>query len=81
MNVLFPCIDIAADVSTAIQDKDASKLAPESLAYGKAFVEFQKFQKQLVTDIIPDLLTKGYPSLHFYHPLPSPPILLILLSL
>lgn len=55
--------DIAADVSTAIQDKDASKLAPESLAYGKAFVEFQKFQKQLVTDIIPDLLTKGVPKL------------------
>lgn len=55
--------DIATDVSTAIQDKDTTKIAPSSLGYGKAFNQFQKFQKQLVTDIIPDLLTRGVPKL------------------
>ena len=55
--------DIATDVSTAIQDKDTTKIAPTSLGYGKAFVEFQKFQKQLLTDIIPDILTRGVPKL------------------
>lgn len=61
--LLSKAADIATDVSTAIQDKDTTKIAPTSLGYGKAFVEFQKFQKQLLTDIIPDILTRGVPKL------------------
>ena len=52
-------LDISADVQSAIQDKDVSKVAPKTLKYGKAFSNFQAFQKQLVSDILPDLLTRG----------------------
>lgn len=55
--------DISADVQSAIQDKDVSKVAPKTLKYGKAFSNFQAFQKQLVSDILPDLLTRGIPKL------------------
>lgn len=53
--------DIRNDVMDAIQDKDIKKVAPSNLKYGKAVAGIQTFQRQLVNDIFPDLVTKTIP--------------------
>lgn len=53
--------NITNDVIDSLQNRDISKIAPPKLAYGKAFKGLQEFQKQLVNDIIPELLTKTLP--------------------
>jgi len=55
--------EISNDVMSAVQEQSIEKIAPKSSAYGKAFSGFQAFQNQLISDIIPDLLTKGVPKL------------------
>jgi len=55
--------EISNDVIAAIQDQDVNKIAPKSLSYGKALLGLQSFRKQLVSDIIPDILTKSFPKL------------------
>ena len=54
---------VTKDVVSAIQDRNIEKLAPKTLTYGKAVVGLQDFQNQLLSDIIPELLTKGVPKL------------------
>lgn len=53
--------EIRGDVVNAIQDKDIKKIAPSNLKYGKAVAGIQTFQRQIVNDILPDLLSKGIP--------------------
>jgi len=53
--------DISKDVTDAVRERDINKIAPKKLKYGKALIGLQDFQKQLVSDIIPDVLTKGVP--------------------
>jgi hypothetical protein len=64
-NIAFRLIDkisdIQNDVVNAIQDRDIKKIAPPSLKYGKAIEGVQAFQRQLINDIVPDLLTKTIP--------------------
>lgn len=55
--------DISNDVMSAVQEQNIEKIAPKSSGYGKAVSGFQAFQNQLISDIIPDLLTKGVPKL------------------
>jgi len=55
--------EITSDLAAAFQSKDINKLAPKNLAYGKALLGLQAFQKQIVNDIIPDLLTNTVPKL------------------
>lgn len=47
----------------AVQSRDVEKLAPKTLSYGKAIVGLKAFRKQLVSDIIPELLTKTVPKI------------------
>jgi len=63
INILKRASEITADLTAALQDQDIEKLAPKKLAYGKALLGLQAFQKQLVNDIIPDFLTKTVPKL------------------
>ncbi|CAM6001894.1 unnamed protein product [Sphagnum balticum] len=53
--------DISSDVNQAIKDRDIKKIAPPNLNYGKAVEGIKSFQRQIVSDIIPDLLTKTIP--------------------
>jgi len=50
---------ILKDVQEALADGDIKKLAPPSLGYGKAVEGLEAVQRQVVSDIIPDLLSKG----------------------
>eukprot|EP01036_Dinobryon_divergens_P032088 gene32087-41607_t len=63
INILKRASEITSDLAAALQDRDINKLAPKNLAYGKALIGLQAFQKQIVNDIIPDLLTKTVPKL------------------
>eukprot|EP01038_Epipyxis_sp_PR26KG_P008643 gene8643-11683_t len=54
---------ISSDVIEAIQEQDITKIAPKNSLYGKALLGIQSFQQQLVSDIIPDILTKNIPQL------------------
>ena len=51
--------EIAEDVSDALLSGDVKKVAPPSLAYGKAVEGLEAVQRQLVSDVIPDLISKG----------------------
>lgn len=62
-NIVQKFSDITNDIISAVQDKNIEKIAPKSLAYGKAVAGFQTFQNQILTDVIPDFLTKGIPLL------------------
>eukprot|EP01039_Chlorochromonas_danica_P008298 gene8302-9149_t len=53
--------EISSDVRTAFQEKNIEKVAPKTLSYGKALREIQHFNQQLVSDIIPEFLTKAVP--------------------
>jgi hypothetical protein len=53
--------EISKDVIQAVQDRDLSTIAPKDLEYGKSLAGIQTVQKQLITDILPDLLSKGVP--------------------
>lgn len=55
--------EVSKDVIRAVQDKDISVIAPKGLEYSKSIAGIQTVQKQLVTDILPDLLSKGVPQL------------------
>jgi hypothetical protein len=55
--------EISNDVISAVQEQNIEKIAPKSSSYGKAVAGFQAFQNQLISDVIPDLLTKGVPKL------------------
>ena len=55
--------EIAGDIASAVQDKDIKKIAPPSLAYGKAVVGLQAVRRQFLNDILPDTLTKTLPKL------------------
>jgi len=50
---------ITNDVVEAIRERDVTKVAPRTRKYGKDLAAFQAFQKQLISDIIPDLLKRG----------------------
>lgn len=63
INILKRATEITSDLAAALQSKDINKLAPKNLAYGKALLGLQAFQKQIVNDIIPDLLTNTVPKL------------------
>lgn len=56
-------MNVREDLRDAIQKRNVEKIAPPSLSYGKAFVAFQAFQKQLVSDVIPDFLTNVVPKI------------------
>lgn len=55
--------DITRDVVQAVQDRDVNVVAPRDLEYGKSIAGIQSVQKQIVSDILPDLLNKGIPKL------------------
>ena len=55
--------EVTSDVADSIRERDVRKVAPKNLAYGKAVAGLQDFQNQLISDIIPDILTKGVPKL------------------
>eukprot|EP01031_Cornospumella_fuschlensis_P036622 gene36622-44425_t len=55
--------EISSDVVAAIQDRDVDKVAPRSLAYGKGVRGIQAFNNQVLSDIIPEFLTKAVPRL------------------
>lgn len=54
---------IVSDVVTAVREKNIEKLAPPSTKYGQDLKKAKVFREQLVTDIIPDLLTLQLPRL------------------
>jgi len=54
---------IVDDIKTAVEEKDIKKLVPTDLAYGKAFQGLQAFRKQLISDLIPDILFNEGPKL------------------
>lgn len=62
-NFIKRASEISTDLVEAVQNKDIEKLAPKKLSYGKAIFGLQAFRKQLVSDIIPELLTKTVPKL------------------
>lgn len=53
--------EIRDDIINAIQDKDIKKVAPSNLKYGKTIAGIQSFQRQIINDILPDLISKGIP--------------------
>lgn len=55
--------EITSDVFNALRERDLKKLAPRDLQYGKALEGLRDFREQLVSDIIPEVLTKGVPRL------------------
>lgn len=55
--------EIVGDVTSAVQEKDVTKIAPPSLAYGKAVVGLQAVRRQFINDILPEALTKSIPKL------------------
>ena len=55
--------EILDDVDEAIRSGDIKKIAPPELGYGMAVEGLEAVQNQIVSDIIPDLLSKGLPSL------------------
>mmetsp|Transcript_7999 Transcript_7999/g.8765 ORF Transcript_7999/g.8765 Transcript_7999/m.8765 type:complete len:406 (-) Transcript_7999:3376-4593(-) len=55
--------EVSEDVRQAIQDKNVEKIAPKNLQYGKAVQGLRKFQNQVLTDVIPEILTKTVPKL------------------
>jgi len=61
IGLLSKANNITNDIIDSIQSRDISKVAPPKLAYGKAIKGLQQFQKQLVNDIIPELVTKTIP--------------------
>ena len=62
-NLLSKWQDITRDVVQAVQDRDVNVVAPKDLEYGKSIAGIQSVQKQIVSDILPDLLNKGIPKL------------------
>jgi hypothetical protein len=62
-SVLSRSQEITSDVASALQDQDIKKIAPPSLAYGKALVGLQAIRRQFLNDILPGALTKGLPKL------------------
>ena len=62
-NLLSKWQDITRDVVQAVQDRDVNVVAPKDLEYGKSVAGIQSVQKQIVSDILPDLLNKGIPKL------------------
>lgn len=63
-NNLIKSLDsITNDVIQAIKDRDIEKIAPSTLTYGKNLKNAQAFRKQLLSDIIPDLITNQIPKL------------------
>lgn len=55
--------EIVGDVTTAVRERDIKKIAPPSLAYGKAVQGIQAVNRQVLSDIIPSTITKGIPRL------------------
>lgn len=55
--------DVGKDLSEALKERNIEKIAPPNLTYGKNLKGVQAFQKQLTTDIIPELLTQTLPKL------------------
>ncbi len=55
--------EIVDDVGEAIRSGDVKKIAPPELGYGMAVEGLEAVQNQIISDIIPDLLSKGLPSL------------------
>ena len=51
--------EISKDVQEAIRSGDLTAVAPETTGYGKALVGLEALQRQVVSDIIPDLISKG----------------------
>lgn len=63
-NELVRSLDsIANDVFSAIKDRNIEKIAPPSLTYGKNLKSAKAFREQLVSDIIPDVITNQIPKL------------------
>ena len=54
---------IVGDVSTAVRQRDITKIAPPTLAYGKAVQGIKAVNRQVLSDIIPSTITKGIPRL------------------
>ena len=55
--------EIRQDVRQAIKAKDVELIAPKTLKYGKAVEGLKAFKRQVISDIIPDLLTNTLPNL------------------
>ncbi|RYH32262.1 heme-binding protein [archaeon] len=55
--------EIASDMVSAIQERDVDRVAPRSLAYGKGVRGIQAFNNQVLSDVIPEFLTKAVPRL------------------
>ena len=62
-NLLGKWQDITRDFVQAVQDRDVNVVAPKDLEYGKSIAGIQSVQKQIVSDILPDILNKGLPKL------------------
>jgi hypothetical protein len=54
---------IANDFISAIKDRNIEKIAPPNLTYGKNLKSAKAFREQLVSDIIPDVITNQIPKL------------------
>jgi len=63
LNILRQAPEILSDISKAVQNRNVEILAPPSLSYGKALRGLKAFQKQLTSDIIPEILNKGFPTI------------------
>ena len=57
LNILKKSGEIFSDVTGAIREGNIEAIAPQNLNYGKAFKGLQAFQNQLISDLIPDLLS------------------------
>ena len=54
--------EIVEDVQKAVVERDISILAPPSLAYGKSVEGLKAVQRQILSDVIPDIISNGLPS-------------------
>ena len=55
--------EIRKDVKEAVRDRNIEKLAPRDMKYGKDIRGLRAFNQQLRNDILPDIVSKGIPTL------------------
>ena len=59
----FKVTDIRKDFGEALKERDLQKIAPKDSKYGKNIRGFFKFREQVRNDILPEIVSKGLPSL------------------
>lgn len=63
LGLLGKLSDIVDDVGEAIRSRDVKRIAPPELGYGMAVEGLEAVQNQIISDIIPDIVSQGIPSL------------------